>query len=107
MLNKFFLLLVALLFTACGSADAPTTGVPTGAPVVQKMEPTATATTVATAVPTESPTVAAATLIPTAVLTTAITTTTDWVNTASVDGDFFVRGNPSAPIRMVDYSDFL
>jgi len=107
MLNKFFLLLVALLFVACGSTDVPATGVPTRAAVVQKVEPTATATVVATAVPTESPTVAAATVAPTAALTTAITTMTDWVNTASVDGDFFVRGNPSAPIRMVDYSDFL
>lgn len=104
--NKFFLLLVALLFVACGSTDVPATGVPTRAPVVQKVEPIATATVVATAVPTESPTVAAATVAPTAALTTVITTT-DWVNIASVDGDFFVRGNPSAPIRMVDYSDFL
>lgn len=30
-----------------------------------------------------------------------------WVDVATVDGDYFVRGNPAAPIRLVDFSDFL
>jgi hypothetical protein len=29
------------------------------------------------------------------------------VNTAFIAGDYFVRGNPAAPIRLVDFSDFL
>jgi protein-disulfide isomerase len=32
---------------------------------------------------------------------------TDWTQTVFVEGDFYVRGNPAAPIRLVDYSDFL
>ena len=30
-----------------------------------------------------------------------------WADVATVDGDYFVRGNPAAPIRLVDFSDFL
>jgi hypothetical protein len=33
--------------------------------------------------------------------------TSDWSHTASVDGDLYVLGNPAAPIRLIDYSDFL
>jgi hypothetical protein len=31
----------------------------------------------------------------------------DWSHTATVDGDLYVLGNPAAPIRLIDYSDFL
>lgn len=31
----------------------------------------------------------------------------DWTTTASVDGDHYVLGNPNAPIRLIDFSDFL
>lgn len=31
----------------------------------------------------------------------------DWTATVTIDGDYYVRGNPGAPIRLVDYSDFL
>ena len=30
-----------------------------------------------------------------------------WADVATVDGDYFVRGNPAAPIRLIDFSDFL
>jgi hypothetical protein len=33
--------------------------------------------------------------------------TSDWSHTATVDGDLYVLGNPAAPIRLIDYSDFL
>lgn len=33
--------------------------------------------------------------------------TVDWTSTASIEGDYYVRGNPNAPIRLIDYSDFL
>ena len=33
--------------------------------------------------------------------------TTDWLNTASVEGDYYILGNPAAPVRLTDYSDFL
>jgi protein-disulfide isomerase len=31
----------------------------------------------------------------------------DWTETVTVEGDYYVLGNPAAPIRMVDFSDFL
>ncbi len=31
----------------------------------------------------------------------------DWLQVASKEGDLYVLGNPNAPIRLVDYSDFL
>jgi hypothetical protein len=31
----------------------------------------------------------------------------DWAFVATVEGDYFVRGNPAAPVRLIDYSDFL
>lgn len=30
-----------------------------------------------------------------------------WADVSTVDGDYFVRGNPAAPIRLIDFSDFL
>ncbi len=30
-----------------------------------------------------------------------------WADVATVDGDYYVRGNPAAPIRLIDFSDFL
>ena len=32
---------------------------------------------------------------------------TDWTDVVTVEGDYFIRGNPAAPVRLVDYSDFL
>ena len=107
--NKFLLSILILLCAACGSPGTSATVAPTSAPVVQQATPTATATTAVAVIPANTP-VVSVTLAPTTALTTAVTNTatnTDWVNTASVDGDFFVRGNPNAPIRMIDYSDFL
>lgn len=31
----------------------------------------------------------------------------DWTETVTVEGDYYVLGNPAAPIRLIDYSDFL
>ena len=31
----------------------------------------------------------------------------DWLQVAGKEGDLYVLGNPNAPIRLVDYSDFL
>ncbi len=52
--------------------------------------------------------VAAPILVATEVPTTTPTSETiDWLTTATVDGNHYVLGNPNAPIRLVDYSDFL
>lgn len=50
-------------------------------------------------VATSTPIVAEATATP--------TPTPDWLSTVTVEGEFYVLGNPNAPIRLVDYSDFL
>jgi hypothetical protein len=47
------------------------------------------------------------TVVPTAAITVSAASAADWTQTAAVDGDFFVLGNPAAPLRLVDYSDFL
>jgi PBP1b-binding outer membrane lipoprotein LpoB len=79
--------------------------------------------TVATSIPTVEPAPAAATATPESEVEPAADSTAeaeeatqdeitetevqDWSHTASVDGDLYVLGNPAAPIRFIDYSDFL
>lgn len=31
----------------------------------------------------------------------------DWLTQATADGSFYLLGNPNAPVRLIDYSDFL
>jgi protein-disulfide isomerase len=31
----------------------------------------------------------------------------EWASVATLEGEYFVRGNPAAPVRLIDYSDFL
>ena len=31
----------------------------------------------------------------------------DWTQVASVEGEFYILGNPAAPVRLVDFSDFM
>jgi hypothetical protein len=107
MSNRFVLLAVILILTACGSADTPVTVAPTvPATRVQQAQPTVVAAAVPTPLP-ATPTIAAIIAPPTVLTTTTVVSNTDWVNTASAVGDFYVLGNPNAPIRLIDYSDFL
>ncbi len=91
-------LAVLLTFVTCLSACAQPPA-PTSAP------PTATTAPAAIIV-------ATATLAP-APVTVVVTDTavaapaTDWLTTVSVVGDYYVLGNPAAPVRLIDYSDFL
>ncbi|MCX6045331.1 MAG: Rcas_1661 family thioredoxin-like (seleno)lipoprotein [Chloroflexi bacterium] len=87
MKNNFILMLFVFALTACGQTNSP-------AIVLQQDQSTATS------VPTPQP----ASTLP---VTTTIASNTDWMNTVSVDGDFYVRGNPKATIRVIDYSDFI
>lgn len=57
------------------------------APVAE--EPTATSAPVAEPAPTDTP-----------------EPEPDWTQTVFIDGDLYIRGNPDAPIRLIDYSDF-
>ncbi len=94
MKNTFVLLAFVLALTACGQANPPAT-------VVQQDQLTATAASISQ--PT-APSVAPTTTV---TVTTAGSNNTDWANTASVAGDYYIRGNPGAPIHLIDYSDFL
>ncbi len=38
---------------------------------------------------------------------TAVPAPEDWTETVTLEGDLFIRGNPAAPIRLIDYSDFM
>ena len=75
------LLSVAVALAACAAQSAPAT-----APA-----------TVAAAPATSQP----------ATTSDAAAAPADWLNTATVDGDYYVLGNPGAAVRRTDYSDFL
>jgi hypothetical protein len=60
----------------------------------------------------QTPTIAAEVLLiptatPDAPPTVLPTVPVDWTETVTVEGDFYVLGNPAAPILLIDYSDFL
>lgn len=98
------LCLSILLLAGCGAEEAvaptvsanPTVAV---ASATATMAPTIAPTEVATDAPAVTPTVAS--------VAVAEDTSADWVNVASVEGDLYIRGNPNAPLRLLDYSDFL
>jgi len=112
------ILALGILLTACGGGQegAPAqAAVPTQPPVeVQPVAPTTA--------PTEAP-VAEVTVVEkdesaTPVVVVDLPTATpepegvapasaDWLTTVTVDGDYYVLGNPAAPVRLLDYSDFL
>lgn len=85
-----------MLLAGCGTAEVGAPASTAGAPTVL---PTTVPTEVATNVPTATPTVVA--------IAALEDTSADWVNMASVEGDLYIRGNPNAPLRLLDYSDFL
>lgn len=85
------LILAGLLFSSV-VACAPAT------PPQAASEPSAPASTTAVfppPTPTES------------LVTVAPESPTDWANTVTVEGDYYVLGNPAASVRLIDYSDFL
>ena len=107
------LLACLLLVTACGAAapEQPA-AVENAAPVVVR-EATATPLPTDTPAPVD-PTATSAPVEPTAtpqpVAQPAPTNTPEpepgWTQTASLVDGLYVRGNPNAPIRLLDYSDF-
>lgn len=94
------LAVLGLALSACPPA-APSA--PVAAP------PTAAATLTPTVAPNADalPTPATAATPNTAEPAAAMDTTVDWTTVATVDGDYYVLGNPAAPIRLIDYGDFL
>ena len=100
--------LLIFVLAGCGSADPamPVDAVATTPPTVNADAgpPPATAEPItpaaeSTASGEQTTTAGAAPATPTEAI--------DWTQTASVDGDLYVLGNPAAPIRFIDYSDFL
>ena len=74
------------------------------APAAQPAQPNQTVATVALSTATTE--VAAAPTEPSTLAPTATTAPADWTTTATVEGDYYVLGNPQAPIRFIDFSDF-
>lgn len=98
----------ALLLTACG---APAQEEPSAAePPAPAAAVEATATPAPTATPEPAPAVEAPTATAAPVAEAAPTATPepepDWTQTAALVDGLYVRGNPNAPIRLIDYSDF-
>jgi hypothetical protein len=89
-------LVAAGLLAACGS--------PAGAPVASAPAAAAPAAEVAAPAASALPVTAAA---PDAAAQDAAAEASDWLQTASIEGDRFVLGNPAAAVRLLDYSDFL
>ncbi len=108
-----FLGLVVVL-AACGgqsksSQEAPSTAEQPAAEQPAAEQPAAEQASASSAVtdtpaPTQEPTAA---LEATPTEAPAAQETQDWSQNAWLDGDLYVLGNPEAPIRLVDYSDFL
>lgn len=95
------LLGLSILFLAgCGAEEAV-------APTVSASPTLAVAATTASVGPTAAPTEVAADAPTVASVMVAEDTSADWVNVASIEGDLYIRGNPNAPLRLLDYSDFL
>lgn len=105
---KFLLFCAGMLYlAACGTPEPPTQSSVTP-PAADEV--VASATRLPIDAPTDTP---SATSTAAVQLTTAPPTVTpvpepaDWSQTVTIDGDLFVLGNPAAPIRLVDYSDFM
>lgn len=121
-LTAILLVVVLLLSAACGSAE-PETGAnlaaarTTDGPTPPAVEPIDTPTeaaaeeAVAEEAVAEEAVAEEAAVEPAAVEAVedldAATATVDWLSTASIEGDYYVLGNPNAPVRLIDYSDFL
>ncbi|MEZ4859908.1 MAG: hypothetical protein R3C14_01300 [Caldilineaceae bacterium] len=102
---KFLLATVLVLLSACTQPSLPAT--PTQAQVTSPAVQEHSAADLPAITPTAVPTAIAATE-PTALLVpTATNAGVDWLATVTVEGDYYILGNPAAPIRLIDYSDFL
>lgn len=98
------LLACLLLIAACGSAtpEQPAAG--------ENVAPVAVVEATATPIPTEPPAATATSESAPVAAEQAPTSTPepepDWTQTATLVDGLYVLGNPNAPIRLIDYSDF-
>ncbi len=103
-----FCLVGALTLAGCDPASAPP--IPTATVAAAGSQPTASpqAETPSPS-PTEESAVAVlptATQAPAQVELPTATPPPNWLKSASIEGDYYLLGNPAAPVRLVDYSDF-
>ena len=108
------LLACLLLIAGCGAAARDQTAANESAVPVAVMEATATPLPTDTPAPSATPQPAPVSAEPTATAQPAAepapTNTPepepDWTQTAALADGLYARGNPNAPIRLIDYSDF-
>lgn len=106
------LALLLLLMAGCGPATPQQPAVGENPAPVAAVEVTATPIPVDTPAPTDTPEPAPTTAEPTAtaqpVAEPAPTSTPepDWTQVAALVDGLYILGNPNAPIRLIDYSDF-
>ncbi len=112
-LPGMIIVLSILFLTACagvsepGSIEQAATVEPT-APVEQEVSSETDPTAMPEAVATEAAVSEEAILVPTEEpAPVPEREEADWTQTAGIDGDYFILGNPAAPIRLVDFSDFM
>ena len=92
-----------VVLAACGARPAPAAMPPTEAAVPLAVPDAGTAATETPAAHQSTP--ADPTAAPAGGATEAAST--DWLNTVTVQGDYYVLGNPAASVRLIDFSDFL
>ena len=102
--SRIWIYLVAVLsmalLTACIGVSSTVSGPPTAPAPTATTQAAATLAVEATVAPADTPVLDTPT-------PEAVAEAVDWTTTASVDGDYYVLGNPNAPIRLIDFSDFL
>jgi protein-disulfide isomerase len=100
---------LAALMAGCGAEATPEAqssgaGAPAPATVVSTaVEPTAQPALAL--LPTVTPNVVAPAPVETTPAQAAVPA--DWTQHAYLEGDYYILGNPDAPVRLIDYSDFL
>jgi protein-disulfide isomerase len=103
--------LVGCVATAPPGEASPETTVAVEEPAASApaaVEPAAEATTAPSEEAAAEATSVLAALAPTPTSEAAVPTApTDWSTVATGEGEYIILGNPAAPIRLVDYSDFM
>ncbi len=109
----FVLLLFALTLSACGVSGTVDTPIPLPATELPASEPTATAAEILLPTNTPLPPATAAADTPSVTATNTplpatSPTPVNWLDYESQNAEgFYERGNPDAPVTILDYSDFL
>lgn len=118
MITRFYYLLsiflsTALVFTSCAEAQSPAPSMPLRSPAqtaVVLPTPVTTVPSLGVSIKetaTQQIREETVTTTSTSLSSGAMPTAVDWLATVTIEGDYYILGNPNAPIRLIDYSDFL